>query len=156
MPRRDLFAQRTCVNTALILACGLAAAQTPIDAERRALMATFETQEQACGTRFFVTDCQNAVAAQRRKALAELKRREDELETAQRQQRDPGLADLRQEFPLEIRARPGKAVHRLRPGRCRIRLSQARLDNRRSRARVPQHQLAPPGFRARAALARRS
>lgn len=87
MPRRDLFAQRTCANTALILACGLAAAQTPIDAERRALMATFETQEQACGTRFFVTDCQNAVAAQRRKALAELKRREHELETAQRQQR---------------------------------------------------------------------
>lgn len=105
MPRRELCAQRACASTVLILACGLAAAQTPIDAERRALMATYEAQEQACGTRFFVTDCQNAVAAQRRKALAELKRREHELETAQRLQRA-------QDALLQIEQKHGDALAR--------------------------------------------
>lgn len=58
-----------------------------IDAQRRALLADLESKDVACLSRFLVNDCQSQVAAQRRKALAEFKRQEMELDEAQRRQR---------------------------------------------------------------------
>lgn len=85
----------TGLGCALMVVSELAAAQFPtanseqwfIDQERSRLTAAFDAEEKACLTRFFATDCQNAVAARRRKALAELKRRERQLESTQREQR---------------------------------------------------------------------
>jgi len=58
-----------------------------IDAQRAQLLREWEAQEVSCATRFIVNDCLAQVAAQRRKALAAFKRRELELDDAQRLQR---------------------------------------------------------------------
>ena len=65
----------------------LALARSRIEAQRQRETAQFDAQEQACASRFAVTDCVNAVHSQRRKLLAELKRQDDRLVDQQRQQR---------------------------------------------------------------------
>lgn len=63
------------------------AARARLDAQRKTQNAEFAAQDDACLTRFAVTDCQNAVAKRRRAASARLKREEVELNNAVRQQR---------------------------------------------------------------------
>lgn len=58
-----------------------------IDSQRAQRLREWEAQEASCATRFLVNDCLAQIAAQRRKTLAEFKRRELELDEAQRLQR---------------------------------------------------------------------
>ena len=66
---------------------GVQAARARIDAEREEKNAIFAAQDEACLSRFAVTDCQNDVTKRWRAALAGLKRQESVLNTAVRQQR---------------------------------------------------------------------
>lgn len=66
---------------------GVAAERVRINTEREAQNAKFTAQDDACLTRFAVTDCQNDVAKRWRAALAVLKRQESALNMAVRQQR---------------------------------------------------------------------
>lgn len=84
-------------GVAVLLSCtvGASAAQDRVpdqqhsafEVQRQLLMEESAAKEQACLGRFFVTDCQNQVAAQRRKGLAEINRQEQALNAAQRLQR---------------------------------------------------------------------
>lgn len=56
-------------------------------AERRALQTRFDTQEQACKSRFAVTACVDELRLRRRDALAPLRARELQLDDAERSQR---------------------------------------------------------------------
>ncbi|MBK7282093.1 MAG: hypothetical protein IPI09_15780 [Burkholderiales bacterium] len=58
-----------------------------IGAVRQQKTAELDVQDASCMDRFAVTDCQNKVTIRRRQMLADLKRQEDEIKDAQRQQR---------------------------------------------------------------------
>jgi colicin import membrane protein len=76
------------------LAMAGALAAVPPDAERariaderRAVLATFESQELACQARFAVTACLDELRARRRQALAPLRERELQIDAIERKQR---------------------------------------------------------------------
>lgn len=65
---------------------------TPIEAVRQQKMLELDSEDAACLSKFAVTDCQSKVGTRRRQMLAELKRQEGALKSAERQQK--GLEQL--------------------------------------------------------------
>ncbi len=58
-----------------------------IDALRDQKTKAFDEQEKACASKFAVTDCENAIKAQRREMLADFRRQEVTINDAQRKQK---------------------------------------------------------------------
>ena len=82
---------------------GEAAQRARIAVERGQAEAAFRTQEKACYGKFAVNDCLNAAKAQRRQALADLRRQEISLNEAQRKRK--AVEHLRS---IEERSSPDK------------------------------------------------
>ncbi|MEO7391363.1 MAG: hypothetical protein ABIU58_04255 [Ramlibacter sp.] len=81
----------------------LSAVRSRIEGERKKAEATFSAQEKTCYGKFAVNDCLNTARAQRRAALADLRRQENSINDAQRKRN--AAAHLR---AMEGRSSPEK------------------------------------------------
>ena len=85
-----------CLAAAALLAAAGARAQEPdfgaqrerIRAERANVEARFAEEQKACRAKFAVTDCMHRITSERNALLAELRRRENGINDAQRRQRE--------------------------------------------------------------------
>ena len=74
----------------------LQAQRARIETQRQQEVARYAAQQQACASRFAANDCRNAVKAQERETLAELRRQEVALNAAQRRSAAQGKLELLQ------------------------------------------------------------
>lgn len=89
---------------------GIEDARARITAERQQQTTRLDAEDNACLSRFSVTDCQNGVAQRRRAMLARLKRQEVKLNDAMRQERGREQRARLQEKAEDSAARSAEAA----------------------------------------------